>query len=277
MIIDGKQLALKVEERIKVALRNFSRTPSLVIITVGANPVTESFVRIKKRVGERLGIPIIEKSFRTDVSGEELIHAIKELAADELIDGIVVQLPLPPHVDTEAILSAIPITKDVDVLSRHAIAMFARGDSAIIPPVAGAIQAILEFGEVRVAGEEVLVLGHGRLVGAPAALLLRHNGAHMTVIDRAIPDLAAHMRESSIVVSGVGQQNLIVPSMLREGSVLIDAGTSELGGRVVGDADPRCAEVASLFTPVPGGVGPLAVAMLFKNLLVLARERRKTD
>jgi methylenetetrahydrofolate dehydrogenase (NADP+)/methenyltetrahydrofolate cyclohydrolase len=272
MIIDGKAIAADIEEGLRRALTRFASPPTLAIVVVGKNPVIESFVGIKKRVGERLGIVVVESYFDDSISGEELKKAIETIAADRAISGIVVQLPLPEHIDMQTILNAVPIEKDVDMLSASAIALFASGDAKIIPPVAGAIQEILERTHTSVASREVLVLGYGRLVGKPASILLRHNGAHVTVIDREISDLALHTRESAIIISGVGKPGLILPEMLASGVVLIDAGTSELGGKIVGDALPSCAEVANVFTSVPGGVGPIAVTMIFKNLCVLARE-----
>jgi methylenetetrahydrofolate dehydrogenase (NADP+)/methenyltetrahydrofolate cyclohydrolase len=130
---------------------------------------------------------------------------------------------------------------------------------------------------VAVSDKEALVLGYGKLVGVPASLLLRHNGAHVTVVDQVISNLAEHTRESDIIICGVGKPGLLKPEMLKPGVVVIDAGTSEAGGKIVGDADPSCALVASVFTPVPGGVGPIAVALIFKNLLVLASARAKAQ
>jgi methylenetetrahydrofolate dehydrogenase (NADP+) / methenyltetrahydrofolate cyclohydrolase len=270
MIIDGKKLAETVEARIARSLLGVARMPVLAIVVVGDSPVTERFVRIKKRVAERLGITVSEFRFARDVRGETVVATLRALAEDEHVNGIVVQLPLPDTLDAETVMNMIPLAKDVDVLSRQAMATFARGDAEVLPPVAGAVQEILEFAEVAVVGKETLVLGHGRLVGVPVALLLRHNGAHVTVIDKPIANLAEHVRESHIIVSGVGKPGLITPDMLAPGTVIIDAGTSESGGKLAGDADPRCAEVAGLFTPVPGGVGPLAVTMIFKNLCILA-------
>ena len=274
MIIDGKQLAQAVEAQLLRSLSGIARPPLLALVVVGDDPVVERFVRIKVRMGERLGVSV--RVIRCDAteSGEEVAAVIERLAADDAVDGVVLQLPLPSHMDTDALLNKIPIAKDVDVLARASIAAFAHGDAPVLPPVAGAVQHILEHAAVSVAGAEVLVLGHGRLVGMPVALLLRHNGAHVTVIDRPIADLATHVRESSVVVSGVGKAGLITPEMLTPGCVVIDAGSSESAGKTVGDVDPKCAEIAGFFTPVPGGVGPLTVAMLFKNLLILSRARQ---
>jgi methylenetetrahydrofolate dehydrogenase (NADP+)/methenyltetrahydrofolate cyclohydrolase len=275
MIIDGKAIAADVEEQVRRALTKCSVTPTLAIVVVGKDPVVESFVRIKKRMGERLNIIVVERYFPETISGEALKKSIEDIGNSPDVGGIVIQLPLPAHIDTQAMLDAVPVEKDIDMLSRASVASFARGDARILPPIAGAIQEILERAQVSVVGREVLVLGYGRLVGVPASIFMRHNHAHVTVIDREISDLASHVRESSVIISGVGKQGLVTPEMLSPSTVLIDAGTSEAGGKIVGDADPRCAEIASIFTPVPGGVGPIAVAMIFKNLCILARTKEE--
>ena len=271
MLIDGKAIAKEIEVRLTNICATFLVKPTLAIVLVGDDPVIESFVRIKKMVGARIGVSVVEHRFPKEVSGEELIRAISLLSADDAVNGIIIQLPLPTTIDVQAVLNAVPLSKDVDVLASDSVAAFRQGSAKVLPPVAGAIQEILECAHVDVSGKEALVLGHGRLVGAPAALLLRHNNAHVTVIDKPVTDLVTHVCESDIVITGVGSPGMITPQMLREGAVLIDAGTSEAGGKIVGDADPRCADVASVFTPVPGGVGPLTVVMLFKNLLALTR------
>lgn len=273
MIIDGRQRAREWEETIARTLTIKDLHPVLAIVVVGDDPVIASFVRIKKRVAERIGVTMREVAFPSSATGEEVARAVETLAGDASVDGIVVQLPLPSHMDTEAILRGIPLLKDVDVLARDSVALFAQGDAPVLPPVAAAVQDVLEYGKVNVEGKEVLVLGHGRLVGAPVALLMRHNGAHVTVIDRPIADLAREVRESDIIISGVGKPSMLTPEMFTERSVVIDAGTSESAGRVVGDVHPDCATRVALFTPVPGGVGPLAVVMLFKNLVLLADQR----
>lgn len=274
MIIDGKAIAADIEEQVRRTLSGSSVMPTLAIVVVGKDPVVESFVRIKKRMGERLNIVVTEHYFPDTISGEALKKSIEEIAHSPRVGGVVIQLPLPLHIDVQAMLDAVPTEKDIDMLSRASVALFARGDARILPPVAGAIQEILEREKVSVVGRDVLVLGYGRLVGVPASILMRHNHAHVTVIDREIPDLAQHTREAHVIVSGVGKQGLITRDMLSSDVVLIDAGTSEAGGKIVGDADPHCREVASVFTPVPGGVGPIAVAMIFKNLCVLTRSEK---
>lgn len=274
MIIDGKTIAMEIEAQLKHACAAFSTKPTLAIVIVGKDPVIESFVRIKKNVGARIGIVIAEHRFPVDIHGEELVHAVSLLATDPLVHGIIIQLPIPDTLDVQAVLNAVPTIKDVDMIASNSVAAFSNGDAKVLPPVAGAVQEILERAHVDVFGKEVLVLGYGRLVGVPATLLLQHNRAHVTVIDKPVANLAEYVRESDVVISGVGSPGIITPNMLRAGAVLIDAGTSEAGGKIVGDVDPRCVDVASVFTPVPGGVGPITVVMLFKNLLILTRTQQ---
>ena len=270
MLIDGKTIAGEIRSTVSAAISRRSVPPHLAIVVVGDNPVIESFVRIKKRVGEELHVRVSECRLSSAVSMQDIASTISLLAEDASVDGIVIQLPLPEGLVAEDVLNLVPVQKDVDMLSAQAMANFRMGVSVILPPVAGAVQEILERAKVDVVGKEVLILGYGRLVGKPVSILLRHNHAHVTVIDKPVADLGIHVRESDVVISGVGHPSLIKPEMLKAGAVLIDAGTSEQGGKIVGDADPECALAASVFTPVPGGVGPIAIAMLFKNLAILA-------
>lgn len=273
MLVDGKAIAEALKQKIAKRVSAFGAPPVLGIIIVGNNPVTQSFVRLKKRTALLVGVTLKEFHFPETIDTEELCKSVARLSADPLIDGIVIQLPLPLSIVTQSVLNAVGLNKDIDMLSHDASAEFRKGNANILPPVAGAIQEILEHYKIGVAGKDVLILGHGRLVGAPAALLMRHNHAHVTVVDKEVEHLLHLTREADIIISGVGQPGILRPEMLKRGVVIIDAGTSEDGGKIVGDADPRCAEVASLFTPVPGGVGPITVAMIFKNVSILTEQR----
>jgi len=275
MLIDGKQIAEELRVKLLSAAHSLTRQPSLGIVVVGENPVIESFVRIKKKYGASIGVNIIEVRFSEKITTEELIGAVRDASLRSDIDGLIIQLPLPAGINTQAVLDVVPTAKDVDMLAASSTTAFARGEAKIFPPVAAAVQEILERYNINVEGMEVLVLGHGRLVGIPVSLLLRHNHAHVTVIDKPVRDLAEHVHDSAIVICGVGMPGLITKEMLGPNTILIDAGTSESAGKVVGDVDPKCAEVARLMTPVPGGVGPIAVAMLFRNLILLAREQNE--
>lgn len=277
MLINGKAIAEDLRAKLTLAVGQLGHSPTLAIVIVGENPVVESFVSIKKKFGESIGVTILEFRFPSTISGETLRGEVETLSLRNDIQGVIIQLPLPDTVDVDTVLNAVPVTKDVDMLSRESVALFRKGEASTFPPVAGAVQEILERNNVSVGGMEVLILGYGRLVGVPVSILLRHNHAHVTVIDKPVSDLAVHVRESALVIAGVGRSGLITPDMLSGEPILIDAGTSESGGKIVGDIDPACALHARLMTPVPGGVGPIAVAMLFRNLILLSSARHNPE
>jgi methylenetetrahydrofolate dehydrogenase (NADP+)/methenyltetrahydrofolate cyclohydrolase len=199
----------------------------------------------------------------------DAIAAIEKLAPE--VDGIIVQLPLPDELDTEAILAAIPPNLDVDGINPA----IGEDDRAVRAPVAGAVAEILKFNDVEPRGKVAVVVGAGRLVGIPAAHLLESLGTRVSVVTLESGTLDA-LRTADIIVLGAGNPGFIKPDMIKHKVVLIDAGTSDLPARagsapkIVGDADPACAAKCAVFTPVPGGVGPIAVAMIFKNLFALS-------
>ena len=156
-------------------------------------------------------------------------------------------------------------------MSPDAIALFRKRESRILPPVASAIAEILNTHHISVFGKDVLILGHGKLVGAPAAIFMKHNDAQVTIIEKPTPTLALLTKEADVIVLGVGVPGLLRPSMVKEGVVILDAGTSESEGMLVGDADPGCMKHAALFTPVPGGIGPVTVACLMQNIVILSQ------
>lgn len=268
MIVDGRHIASELCAVLKPHFDALSRAANLGIVVCGSDHVIESFIRIKSRTAEKLGIRIV----RIDLSEAqqdqaEVILAVQNLARDT--DGVIVQLPLPKHFDTNAILSAIPPEKDVDAIHPS----ISYNSRPVHAPVALAVQEILRRYAVETEGRKAAIIGEGRLVGLPCSELLRRLGADVSVItlgDGSIDDL----KTADIVILGAGEPGLVRPEHVKEGVVLIDAGTSEAGGKVKGDADPACAKVASVFTPVPGGVGPVAVAMIFKNLFDLVQKQR---
>lgn len=200
-----------------------------------------------------------------------MFEETNDLTSSRDADVFIVQLPLPKGMDMKAVCDVIPLEKDADVLSDAARQKFARGDSdACVPPVVGAIAEIFHTHGIELKEKRAVVIGRGFLVGAPAALWLAQQGATVTATNRSTQDFADILRDADIIVSGAGSPRLVTLDMLKRGVVLIDAGTSESGGEVVGDADPACAAKCSIFTPVPGGVGPLAVAKLFENVVTLA-------
>ena len=264
--ISGKELAEQLYISIAEDMNQLPQKPSLGIIVVGLDPVIESFVGIKKRSAERLGVPFIRIDLPDTVSQEELNANVHTLNAAH--DGVIVQLPIPKHLSVEDSLSCIDPSRDVDALNPTIPEL----GKAVHAPVAEAIMEILKTSGVDPKKKKAVVVGAGRLVGAPTAILLDQAGAdvHMVTLEQGKLEDA---QDADILVSGAGKAGLIQPEHVKEGSILIDAGTSELAKKITGDIDPLCYDKCAFYTPVPGGVGPVAVAMIFKNLVKLVKAR----
>jgi methylenetetrahydrofolate dehydrogenase (NADP+)/methenyltetrahydrofolate cyclohydrolase len=269
MIVDGKNIADRIKQAVTERVSLLDHGPVLAVVTVGENPVTKRFVDIKRIFAADVGIHMEEHHYGDTIDADTLLAKIEDLALDSSIDGIVLQLPLPEHIDTEAVLGAIPINKDVDVISQETMARFAAGSSRVLPPVVGACKEILEDADIDVREKKAVVIGKGNLVGWPAATWLTQKGAEVTALDRSEQNLLDHTLDADIIVLGAGEPGILTPNMIQEGVVILDAGTSETGGKLSGDADAECATKASVFTPVPGGIGPITVAILFKNVIDL--------
>ena len=255
MILDGKKLAVEILARAKARASKLPRRPKVAAYAFSDTPATRSYLSIKAKSAEAAGCDFeVRKDLPIRLDG----------------DAILMQLPLPKGMDIR-ILDQIPFEKDADILSPAARAVFERGDErALLPPVIGAVKEILHCAAADPKGKPAIVIGLGFLVGHPAAVWLAQQGAKVIVADDKTKNLGELVALADIIVSGAGVPRLIKPEMLKEGVILIDAGTSELDGTIVGDADPACAPKCSLFTPVPGGIGPVAVACLFNNAVELA-------
>ena len=267
MIIDGKAIAEDMYKALAQRRTLFPGAIKLGIIVVGVNPVIESFVRIKTRAAqERLNIEITRLDLPAESATEFVVSEVGRLAA--LTDALIVQLPLPKGIDTNTVLSAIPPQKDVDALNPTV----PDDKHPVFAPVALAVVEMLQRSHVVVEGARTVVVGAGRLVGAPSAVLLKRLGARVsmfTLQQGSVEDL----KDADIIVCGAGNPGFIKPEHIKMGVAIVDAGASESKGRVVGDADPACATKAAVFTPVPGGVGPVAVAMIFRNLFDLVEKK----
>ena len=265
MVIDGKATAESIYEELAPRFQALGKEVKLGIVIVGENPVIESFVRIKTRAAERLGVRMMRKDLPASASESDIVSALTQLSLQT--NAVIPQLPLPKGINVNNVLSAVAPGKDVDALNPK----IAEEDRPVHAPVALAVVEILKRNDIKIEGARTTVVGAGRLVGAPSAWLLRKLGANVsmfTLEEGSIDDL----KDADIVVSGIGKPGYIKPEHIMEGVALIDAGTSELNKKIQGDADPACAEKASIFTPVPGGVGPIAVAMIFRNLLALVKQ-----
>ncbi|MDP1706946.1 MAG: bifunctional 5,10-methylenetetrahydrofolate dehydrogenase/5,10-methenyltetrahydrofolate cyclohydrolase [bacterium] len=256
MIIDGRSLAREILARAKTRAQKLVRPPKVVALVGSDTPATRSYLAIKTKKAEEAGC-----IFETRPLGANFDDA----------DAVIVQLPVPADVNQKEVCDSVPVSKDADVLSSLARAKFERGDvDALLPPVVSAVREIFAQNKVDVKIKKAVVIGNGWLVGNPCAVWLKQQGADVEVVTLESVNLTAALRAVDIVISGAGSPHLIKPEMLKDGVVLIDAGTSESGGALVGDADPACADKCSIFTPVPGGVGPVSVACLFANVVTLA-------
>ncbi len=266
MIIDGRALATQRTEEVRKERGHFGAL-SLGVIIATTDTVTSSYVGIKKRAAEALGITVQEYRLPGTCSEVDIVNAVKSASVH---DGIIVQLPIPKEIDIDRIKDEIPIRLDVDVLSSAAFAEFSACTFSATPPVPAAMRYVLEQNKVQISGANVVIVGGGRLVGKPAEVLFRCLGAHTKILIKG-DDVASFTKDADIIVLGTGVSHLLKPDMVKQGVVILDAGASELGGKLTGDADPACAEKAALFTPVPGGLGPIAVVEIFANLVALKK------
>lgn len=281
-IIDGKALATEVRARIAsdvAALRaEHGVVPGLAAVLVGQDPASQVYVDMKHRATQAAGMLSRQHLLPEDTSQAELGQLIAELNADDDIDGILVQLPLPEGLDPRAVVEAISPDKDVDALHPYTAGRLATGDPTFLSATPYGVLEILDHVGVEVAGAHVVVVGRSNLVGRPLSVMLTLKGrdATVTLAHSRTRDLAALCRTADVIVAAVGRIGLITADMVRPGATVIDVGTNRnAGGRLVGDVDfAGVAEVAGAITPVPGGVGPMTVTMLLQNTLEAARARR---
>lgn len=266
MLVDGNKIAKALEEKLVTELL-FSTPKKVCFVIFGGNTATEQFVKMKSRVAERVGIAVDIKKYPDVKKTEEAVKLVKDLGGKDY-DGIVVQLPLTPGLDTQTVLDAIPPLQDIDVLGTVAKESYAKGRIDRTPPVAKAVLEILEEHNVSFKNKKVVVAGLGRLVGEPVHLMLKRMKVPHDVIDIKTneKEKLSLFKNADIIISGIGVPHSIKPEMIKKGVVLIDAGTSEQAGKLVGDIDPKCEKVASLITPVPGGVGPITIVSVLRNL-----------
>ena len=280
-IIDGKAIAGTVREQVRQAVvqmkEEYGYTPGLATVLVGVDPASSTYVRSKRKTCEELGIRSIGHELPATATQAEVEELVASLNADPDINGILVQLPLPKHLNEEAVLSSISLEKDVDgfhPVNIGRLAMKGR-DPLFIPCTPYGCIVLLEESGIPIRGAEAVVVGRSNIVGLPVAMLLQKRDATVTICHSRTRDLAEHIRRADIVIAAIGQMEMITGDMLKPGAAVIDVGinqkpdpTAKRGYRLVGDVDFESAkEVAGAITPVPGGVGPMTIAMLMKNTL----------
>lgn len=261
MIVDGKKIAGEIYADIKASLDR-SHHPCLTVFACDPNAETEKYMELKKKRASELGIDVLVVELDHDINTQDAMEAI--LSSDKVADGVIVQLPFPPQVDVDVLLKAIPKHLDVDNIN------YEGEDTDVLPPVVGAVAEIAKRHNIDFADKNVVVVGRGKLVGKPAALWAEAQGAIVTVIDKNTPNAESIMLTADIIISGAGVPSLITQEKIKDGVIIFDAGTSEEGGELKGDADQACADKCALFTPVPGGIGPVTIAILLRNLVTLS-------
>ena len=271
-IIDGKALAAKCKEEIREKVGALKRRPGLAVIIVGDNPASRIYVNHKKKDCAECGIYSEEYALLANASQAELLELIGALNAREDIDGILVQLPLPPQFDEKTVLDAIAPDKDVDCFHPYNVGKLMIGEPRFLPCTpAGVMRMLQEYG-VDPKGKHAVVVGRSNIVGKPQAMLLLQRHATVTICHSRTPNLGAFTRQADILVAAVGKRDLITADMVKEGAVVIDVAMNRKeDGKLCGDVDfTPVAEKASHITPVPGGVGPMTRVMLLENTLTAA-------
>ena len=274
-VIDGKAVAARIRERVGQEVANMPTPPGLATILVGDDPASEVYVRMKREDSAEVGFESFHHEPGGDVSQAELAALIESLNGDERVHGILLQLPLPDHLDQDPLIAAIDPVKDVDGLTPVSAGLLVQGRREAIAPCtpAGVMELLHEAG-VEIEGARAVVIGRSILVGKPLASLLLAANATVTHCHSRTRDLGAICREADILIAAAGRPGLVTGEMVREGATVIDVGTNRVDGKLVGDVEfDSASERAGAITPVPGGVGPMTRAMLLVNTLAAARAR----
>jgi methylenetetrahydrofolate dehydrogenase (NADP+) / methenyltetrahydrofolate cyclohydrolase len=275
-IIDGKAIAADV--RVQIAREvseyreRFGEAPGLATVLVGDDPASKIYVAGKHRASEEVGIRSIAHELPADTPEEALVELMEDLNADDAVNGFIVQLPLPDHIEAARLIAAIDPRKDVDGLTPTNAGLLVQGRRALVPATPCGVMELLRRTDVKLEGSEAVVVGRSDLVGRPVASLLLGEHATVTICHSRTRDLGEVCRRGDVLVAAVGRPRLITGDMVKPGATVIDVGTTRTADGLVGDVDfESAAERARAITPVPGGVGPMTIAMLLRNTLAAAR------
>lgn len=278
-IIDGKAISAAIKEKAAheaAELSKNGRAPCLAVIIVGENPASKIYVRNKHRACEACGIRSLEYAMDESTSEEELLGVIDSLNRDDSVDGILCQLPLPPQINESTVIAAIDPSKDVDGFHPVNTGNLMTGRPCFAPCTPAGIIEMLKYAGIGIEGRRCAVIGRSNIVGKPAALLMLRENATVTVCHSKTKDLKNIVREADIVIAAIGKAKFITADMIKPGAAVIDVGMDRLpDGKLCGDVDfDNVCEVAGAITPVPGGVGPMTIAMLMKNTVEAYKKRR---
>lgn len=272
-IISGKELSARLREEMATQIpaleEKYGRKPNLTVILVGENPASQSYVRSKAKAAVAVGMTSSTILRPEETSEEELLALIAELNADDSVDGILVQLPLPKHISEDKVISSISYEKDVDGFHPMNVASLWLGQPCIVPCTPKGVMEMIASTGVNISGKKAVVVGRSNIVGKPVAKLLLDKNATVTIAHSRTADLPAVTREADVLIAAVGRPLMITGDMIKPGAIVIDVGINRLeDGRLVGDVDfDSAAPVAGYISPVPGGVGPMTITMLMMNTI----------
>ncbi len=272
-IINGKEISAAIREEIKAGVQRMSVRPGLAVVLVGDDPASAVYVRNKSKACAEVGIYSEVYRLPEETGREQLLGLIEQLNQSPLIHGILVQLPLPKHLDPEEVIMAIDPAKDVDAFHPVNVGKIMIGNYDFLPCTPAGVMELLHRSGIEVSGKECVVIGRSNIVGKPQAMLLLHENATVTVCHSKTRDLPSVCRRADILVSAVGKAKFVTADMVRNGAVVIDVGMNrDENGKLCGDVDfEPVSEKASYITPVPGGVGPMTITMLLKNTVTAAK------
>ena len=274
-LIDGKAVAKVLEAEVAAAISRLGFRPGLVAVRVGNDPASEVYVRNKARKARELGLEGTELVFPGTLSEAELLAEVARLNADDAVDGILVQIPLPKQIDPKKVIEAIDPAKDVDGFHPVNVGLLHLGRPALVPCTPSGIIRLIESTGQSIEGKRAVVIGRSDIVGKPVAALLLNRNATVTVCHSRTRDLGGVAREAEILIAAIGKPRFVTAEMIRPGAIVIDVGINRVDGKLAGDVDFEAArEVAGRITPVPGGVGPMTIAVLMSNTVAAAARRR---
>jgi methylenetetrahydrofolate dehydrogenase (NADP+)/methenyltetrahydrofolate cyclohydrolase len=270
--MDGTALAAKVRARVQAEVAELGEL-GLATVLVGDDPASQIYIRLKHKAAEEVGIRPIDRRLPADTHEEDVVELVAELNEDDEVDGILVQTPLPDHIDEGRVMRALDPMKDVDGLHPFNAGQLFFGQQTLVGATPVGIMELLAEYRVPVAGARAVVVGRSLIVGRPVALLLLHGNATVTICHSRTEGLEEHTRAADILVAAVGSAGLITADMVKPGAAVIDVGITRTEAGLLGDVDPGVAEVAGFLTPVPGGVGPMTIAALLGNTVRAAKFR----
>jgi methylenetetrahydrofolate dehydrogenase (NADP+)/methenyltetrahydrofolate cyclohydrolase len=271
--MDGKGLAERIRAQVANEVAELGDV-GLTTILVGDDPASDIYIRRKQDAAKEVGIVARDYRLAESTTEQELLELVEQLNADDAVDGILVQLPLPSHIDEQRVIDAVAPAKDVDGFHPVNAGRLFLGEEGLVAATPTGILALLEEYDVPLSGAHAVVVGRSNIVGKPVALLLLAQNATVTICHSRTVDLAAETRDADVLVAAVGRPKVISPDMVKEGATVIDVGINRTPEGLRGDVDPAVAERAGLMTPVPGGVGPMTIASLLRNTVRAARLRR---